>query len=484
LLRFDGQEDLCFGLWNPSGGKKRDTAIIYELLVPRPNERIVHGNVSFNPAYFERAIREARASDRGIVLMHSHLGPGWQGMSRDDVDAELGHAAPVFAATGLPLVGMTIGTDGAWSGRFWTKRGRARFDREWCESVRVVGDKLRITFCDRLVPPPRFDARLLRTVSAWGDADQAQLARLRIGIIGCGSVGSIVAESLVRMGIVHVMLLDYDTIKIHNLDRTLHATRRDALKKRLKINVLASGIRRSATMDGFEVEPVNLSVVEEEGFRRVLDCDVVFSCVDRPWPRFVLNVAAYAHLIPVIDGGIRLDAMSDGSGLKRATWKAHVATAGHRCLECLRQYEPSDVSLQQSGLLDDPTYIEGLDKNHHLRSSENVFAFSLGTATREILQLLRMCISHPGHAYLGAETEHFVSGGIDRNTSGCESDCPFPKMLGKGDRTGFTTITGYDKAAHPTPQQRPRNPIQSILTGVFVAGRLLSGLFAKRRRRL
>ena len=115
LLRPDGQEDLCFALWNPSQGSTRSTALLSELILPQPSERRVHGNASFLPNYFERAVAKAASANSGLAFLHSHPGPGWQDMSGDDIRAEQGHAAAAQGATGLPLVGLTLGTDGAWA---------------------------------------------------------------------------------------------------------------------------------------------------------------------------------------------------------------------------------------------------------------------------------------------------------------------------------------------------------------------------------
>lgn len=105
LIRPDGQEDppaLLFGDLVKAKGECPPWYINSYCRIQ--NERHVHGNASFGPAYFQRALQEALQSHSGLALLHSHLGPGWQDMSSDDVIAENRYAAPTFAVTSLPLV--------------------------------------------------------------------------------------------------------------------------------------------------------------------------------------------------------------------------------------------------------------------------------------------------------------------------------------------------------------------------------------------
>jgi hypothetical protein len=446
LVRKDGQEDLCFALWYPSDGTTRKTALLYRPILPQPGERRVHGNASFLPGYFERAVAEAAAENAGLAFLHSHLGPGWQGMSDDDVRAEQTHAAAAKGATGLPLVGLTLGTDGAWSARFWEKTGPRVYERRWCTHVRVVGEQLSVTYADHLMPPPRPKEELQRTVSSWGQPVQINLARLRIGIIGAGSVGSIVAEALARTGIARLTLIDFDTVEFVNLDRLLHATRRHARLHWPKVRSLGRALQNSATADGFSVLELEASIAEEKGFRAALDCDVLFCCVDRPWGRSVLNFIAYAHLIPVVDGGIQV-VTRPGRGLWGADWKAHIASPERRCLECLGQYNAGLVSAERDGYFDDPTYIAGLPDDHPIRRNENVFAFSLSSASFEVLQMLMMVVAPRGFANAGEQMYHFIPGIFDEpGFHTCNDGCPYPSLIAKGDRTGLALTASHGRA--------------------------------------
>lgn len=447
LVREDGQEDLCFALWYPSKGNNRTTALIQRLIFPLDSERHVHGNVSFTAAYFERALEEALKTQAGLAFMHSHLTPGWQGMSHDDILAEQGHAAAVKATTGMPFIGLTIGTDGAWSARFWEKTAPRTYERRWCTSVRVVGNKLALTLHPDLAQVPVFRPELTRTVSAWGTQVQSYLANLTVGVVGAGSVGCIVAESLARMGVGHVRLLDFDRVKTINLDRLLFATSRDADRNRPKVEMLADALRVSGTAGNFTVEPFEWSVVEEEGFRLALDCDVLFSCVDRPLPRSVLNFIAYAHLIPVIDGGLRIRAHERTQKLRNADWRAHTAIPTRPCLECLGQYDPGLVSVERDGYLDDPTYIAALPDDHSLKYNENVFAFGLSVASFEVLQFLSLIVAPSGLSNPGAQIYHFVTSSLETDDlTECNPNCLYPGYIAMGDAAPIS-VTGRHLAA-------------------------------------
>src|SRR6266568_2421005 len=381
LIRQDGDEDLAFALWSPSVGAERLTALLHKVVLPQEGDREVHGNVSFNQQYFDRVCRLGMAEGLGIAFLHSHPYHGWQGMSWDDVVAERRIAGPVGALTKLPLVGLTIGSDGAWSARFWEHEGGRSYERRWCALVRVTGGQLRVTYANEVLPRPAFRDLFRRTVMVWGPEAHAALARLRIGIVGLGSVGAFVAETLARMGLTRFALIDFDHVKPHNLDRLVTATEADI--GRLKVEVARARILAVATAKSVDVRAVPYSLVEEDGYRAALDCDVLFSCVDRPRGRHVLNHMAYGHLIPVIDGGIAVR-FKQGR-FSGADWQLQTVAPGRPCLECLETYDQGDVSTEAAGVLDDPSYLKGLPSDHRFKRNENVFPFSANLASLEVL---------------------------------------------------------------------------------------------------
>jgi tRNA A37 threonylcarbamoyladenosine dehydratase len=65
-----------------------------------------------------------------------------------------------------------------------------------------------------------------RTELLLGTPAWERLGAARMMVVGLGGVGSYAAEALVRAGVGHLTLVDFDQVCLTNLNRQLHATRR------------------------------------------------------------------------------------------------------------------------------------------------------------------------------------------------------------------------------------------------------------------
>ena len=449
LLRDDGQEDVCLATYAPSTGLRRITAALTDLVPPLEGERSVHGNASFTGRYVVRAASHAAAQGFGIALMHSHpQSSGWQGMSGIDRETEQSYARVAKTITGQPLVGMTLAGDGTWSARSWDPEN----GHNDTESIRVVGTTLRVNWNDAQRPAPRSTSAQVRTISAWGAAVQADLARLRILVVGVGTVGLDVAIRLVQAGVQDVSVMDFDTVEEVNLDRLLTATRLDAALFHSKIYVALRAMRSAATAAAPTLAGYDLSICEPEGQHTALDYDVIFSCVDRPWARAVLNQLAYSDLIPVIDGGLAIDPFPD-RGMRNATWRAHVITPGRPCLQCNGQITGAQVARDRAGLLDDPTYIRAAGLT--APSRENVSLLAPSVTASLLSQFVSLTVAPGG---LGAPSPlrfSLSTHTLEHMTAKTLAGCAYEQAMAWGDQR--TILTKQHPAADSARRTRNAN---------------------------
>ena len=457
------QEELCFAFWRPSTGVRRRSALIFKLLPPLDGERNLHGNASFEPSYLSRAVMLACSSQVGLAFMHNHLSTGWQDMSPEDVVAERDRISPPARATGLPLVGLTLGTDGSWSARLWTWDGRG-FNRTWCDKVRVVGRRLRTTFNDDRVPPPSRQQVLQRTTDTWGEACQRNLARLRMGVVGVGSVGCMVAEALARVGVERLVLIDPDKVETHNLDRLLHAGAADV--GTYKVDLAAKHLRKSATALRFDLHTYREPVEHESSCAAALDCDILFSAVDRPLPKDLLNRIAYAHCVPVVVGGVFIDTKPDGS-LGQAAWSVQTVGPGRRCLRCDGQYTTSDVVMERDGSFDDPTYIQATSVKNHPATNQNVFPFSANVASLMVIQMVRLVVAADWWPDIGGKLHYSMIPNLLRvEQAKCGTNCSICETTAHGDRYRYPFIRRtFGDPPHGKPKAfigTIRNRIRSV----------------------
>jgi hypothetical protein len=429
LTREDGDEDVCIATYTPSTGAARTTMLLTRVILPQAGDREVHGNASFHGQYIVRAAAEAARRGAGIALLHSHPGSrGWQGLSGPDFETESEYSRVAEAVTSRPLLGLTLaGADRTWSARVWTDASRP----EWTASVRVVGDKLDVSWNSNLRPAPRPTASQVRTISAWGDRRQADIARLRVLVVGVGSVGLDIVQRLAASGIEHIGVMDFDAVELLNLDRMIGATPADARAGVAKTAVAERLARLAATASSFRCDRHELSIADPDGVAVALDYDVIFCCVDRPWPRAVLNGIAYADLIPVIDGGLSIDTFPTGE-MRASSWRVQALVPGNPCMLCSGQIGMTEIRLDMSGLLDDEAYIRGAGGAARL-GAQNVATLAGSVSAAQLGQFVSLTAAPAGIGVAGPLRYIFAIHHLEHLSARSGKYCPYEGDLAVGD---------------------------------------------------
>jgi molybdopterin/thiamine biosynthesis adenylyltransferase len=180
---------------------------------------------------------------------------------------------------------------------------------------------------------------LHRQALALGDAFNAVVGSLRVGVVGCGATGSATAMLLARLGVGKVLLLDADIVDVTNLNRLHGATQSDADAAREKAATLRDAI--AALGLGCKVRATSRFVEDPEARDAIRSCDIIFSCTDDHLGRAVLNRVAYFYLIPVIDVGLSLRPRKDSQpGFAHAEGRVTVLQPGTTCLLCREVLSP------------------------------------------------------------------------------------------------------------------------------------------------
>lgn len=138
-----------------------------------------------------------------------------------------------------------------------------------------------------------------------GVAGQEKLERSRVAIVGCGALGSRIAELIGRAGVSRrggiVTIIDRDTVDASNLQRQALFTDDDA---RRSIPKAEAARRHLLAIDGeLQVVPHVRDFNAANARRFVADHDLVFDGTDNFQTRFVINDAALAENVPWIYGG-------------------------------------------------------------------------------------------------------------------------------------------------------------------------------------
>ncbi len=231
--------------------------------------------------------------------------------------------------------------------------------------ILVAGDQIQIFDVDQSdADDPAWSSR---HAQALGSATAALLRKLRIGVVGCSGTGSFVIETIARLGVGELVLVDPDTIEEENLNRIIWASRNDI--GHFKVEVAERHV--SAMGLGTTTIPVAHDLAHPTTVKELAKCDIVIGCVDSHDGRQLLNRLSSFYVIPYVDVGVRLNADGVG-GVEHISGAVHYVQPGGSSLlsrgvintkmataEAMHRADPDGYAERR-----DQGYLRGVDETH------------------------------------------------------------------------------------------------------------------------
>ncbi len=142
--------------------------------------------------------------------------------------------------------------------------------------------------------------RYLRNLGTIGLEGQAELLRATAAVVGLGGLGGYVVESLARMGVGRLILMDGDVFEEHNFNRQLLSA-----EERLGADKVQAARQRVAAINGAVEVFGHAVMLTRENLPGLLEgADVVVDGLDRLPTRLMLQEGAQALGIPMVHGSI------------------------------------------------------------------------------------------------------------------------------------------------------------------------------------
>lgn len=134
-----------------------------------------------------------------------------------------------------------------------------------------------------------------------GTSGQAELAKAKVLVCGCGALGTVAADLLVRAGVGTVRIVDRDFVEVSNLHRQTLFTEQDALEQLPKAVAAANRLRQVNSEVRIEEHVADLNAANIE--RLAADADVLVDGTDNFETRFLINDFAVREGTPWVFAG-------------------------------------------------------------------------------------------------------------------------------------------------------------------------------------
>lgn len=193
--------------------------------------------------------------------------------------------------------------------------------------ARSLADVEEVILASGLLP-----ARYQRNQRMISTAQQLQLFRSRVVVVGAGGLGGYILEQLARLGIGQLVSIDADVFEENNLNRQLLST--PAKLGEAKVEVAAERI--GEVNPAVTLKPVRELFSKANGAALLADVDCVVDAVDNMTARLELEAVCEELGVPLVHGAI-------------AGWYGHVATVfpGDRTLQKIYRHWTGGKGIEQ-----------------------------------------------------------------------------------------------------------------------------------------
>src|SRR6202011_3325868 len=134
-----------------------------------------------------------------------------------------------------------------------------------------------------------------------GETGQRRLLDARVTLCGCGALGTVLANALVRAGVGHLRLIDRDFIEMSNLQRQVLFDEHDVAENLPKAEAAARKL--AAINSSVHVEPVVADIDRTNILDLTQDADLILDGSDNFEIRYLINDVAIQHNKPWVYGG-------------------------------------------------------------------------------------------------------------------------------------------------------------------------------------
>ena len=129
---------------------------------------------------------------------------------------------------------------------------------------------------------------------------QEKLRRAKVFVAGAGGLGSPVSTYLAVAGVGKIILVDFDSVDLSNLNRQFLHHEKDIGREKIK-----SAEEKLLSMNPeIKVETIREKITDENAGSIVPPCDLIIDALDNFDTRHVLNRLAVERNIPLIHGAV------------------------------------------------------------------------------------------------------------------------------------------------------------------------------------